>query len=232
MSILRDIWKEAIRVNSSVAETKDFSEYDQLYEKYDDDGMIHFTAAASYELLNKRTAALSEYGKASERFPLKHWQDVAKRNVQRLKKRQSPEQFFDQDDFEELLWYGFQKMYEFVNLDPFNRYVALSALARGSSECSMSFVDFRTVIELTIKQYYPEIIESTYKGDRLLDILKELQKQTDIPKDIIDKMHAIRKAGNTAAHNAQSIEAEKITVKNFIAVMAYFNGIKRNEHIL
>ena len=45
-------------------------------------------------------------------------------------------------------------------------------------------------------------------------------------------MHAIRKAGNTAAHNAQSIEAEKITVKNFIAVMAYFNGIKRNEHIL
>lgn len=232
MSVLRDIWKEAIRVNSLVANTGDFSEYDRLYEKYGDDGMIHFTAAASYELLKKRTKALSEYGKASERFPLKHWQEAAKRNVQRLKKRQSPEQFFDQDDFEELLWYGFQKMYEFVNLDPFNRYIALSALARGSSEWSLSLVDFRTVIELTLKQSYPEITESTYKENTLLATLKELQKQTDIPSPIIKKLHAIRQAGNAAAHDAQNIGDEKINVKNFIDVMAYFNDPESYEYII
>lgn len=233
MSDWRDIWKEAIRVNSSVAKSGDVSEYDRLYEEYGDDGMIHFTAAATYELLGKQSEARAEYEKARDRFPAPHWKNAAERNMQRLKKRQSPEQFFDQDDFEELLWYGFQKMYEFVNLDPFNRYVALSALARGSSEWSLALVDFRTVMELEIKHHYPEIIEHTCKKDSLLATLKELQKQTDIPKDIIDTLHAIRKAGNIAAHDARFIEVEKIAnAKNFIKAMAYFNNLEPNKYIL
>lgn len=233
MSDWRDIWKEAIRVNSSVARSGDVSEYDRLYEKYGDDGMIHYTAAASYELLGKQTEAMAEYEKARDCFPAPHWKDVAAKNAERLKKRRSPEQFFEQDDFNELLWYGFQKMYEFVNLDPFNRYIALSALARGSSEWSLSLVDFRTVMELTIKQYYPEIIETTCQKDSLLATLKELQKQTDIPKHIIDTLHAIRKAGNIAAHDARIVEAEKIAnAKNFIKAMAYFNNLEPNKYIV
>lgn len=230
MSDWRDIWKEAIRVNSSVARSGDVSEYDRLYKKYGDDGMIHYTAAASYELLGKQTEARAEYEKARDCFPAPHWKDAAKRNIQRLDQKQSPEQFFNQTNFKDVLWYGFQKMYEFVNLKPFNRYVALSALARGSSEWKLALVDFRTVMELEIKHRYSKIIEYTSQGYSLFSILEELRSKNCIPSGIIDTLHAIRKAGNIAAHDARIDKDEKIAdAKNFIKAMAYFNNLKPNK---
>lgn len=236
MSIWRDIWKETIKVNSLVAKSGNFSEYDHLYTKYGDDGMIHYAAAQSYEFIKKHNEAITEYKKALDCFPVPHWKIIAEKNIQRLVKRQTPEQFFDLSDFNDLLWYGFQKMYQFVNLKPFNRYVALSALSRGSSEWPLTLVDFRTVMELEIKHHYPEIIEyrrNNGKEYSLFSIIKELENQNYISSKIAANLHAIRKAGNIAAHDAKTSGSEKVAnLSNFIHVMVYFNDLQQKDYIL
>lgn len=58
-------------------------------------------------------------------FLVQHWKDVAKQNIDRLNDNKTAEEYFDINDFKELLWYTYQKVYEYVYLDDFVRYVCL-----------------------------------------------------------------------------------------------------------
>ena len=91
-------------------------------------------------------------------------------------------------------------------------------------------------MELEIKHHYPEIIEyrrNNGKEYSLFSIIKELENQNYISSKIAANLHAIRKAGNIAAHDAKTIKSEKVAnLSNFIHVMVYFNDLQQKDYIL
>lgn len=239
MSEWRDIWKESIIANRKMSFNLEegIEDFTYLFRDYGDDGMLHYAMAEAYEHHKDLQNALNHYKKAKELFPVKHWKTVAISTINRIQSHKSAEQFFDSDIFEELLWQGFQKTYEFVYLDDFVRYVALSAFSRATSEWLLSLVDFRTVLELQIKSEFPEIIEHLNKIKNndytLKEMIIELYNQNYIEKEISGLMHEIRKAGNLAAHDSHVIENDKIpNVRNFIQILDFFNNTRKNQKIL
>jgi len=232
MSIWRDIWKESIKANRIMAQDVEggLAEFQRLFKKFGDDGMIHYALGESYEAHKNYTKALEEYNLAKNLFPVPHWKKVAQDTINRVSKHQSTEIYFETEIPDELLWYTFQKVYEFINLDDLVRYVCLSAIARASSEWPLSLVDFRTVLELLIKTEFPEIVEivktQNYGEFKLSNGISELAYQKIISKEIKDAMHAVRKEGNIAVHELRAISDDDITlIKDFVKILEYFNGI-------
>lgn len=236
MSIWRDIWRQCVTANRIMAENEEdgLIEFHYLFQNYGDDGMIHYAKGEAWEYRKNKTKALEEYCKAQELFPVPHWKQRAADTIRRLQEGKCAEAFFDSDDFEELLWLVFQKVYEFVHLDDFMRYVALSALSRGASEWPLALVDFRTVLELGLKNMFPEIVELVKRqpnGYRLFNVLQELQNQQMVSSHILNTMHKVRKDGNIAAHDVKHApESEKCeNVQAFLAVLTYFNENTRQR---
>ena len=218
------------------------------------DGMIRFIQAEAYEYQFNKTKntsykdnALKLYKDAEVLFPVDHWKKVAKEAHQRIAIGDSPESFFNirsislsedknsqknEDQFNKLLWYGFQKTYDFVYLNDFARYVCLSALSRGSSEWPLSLVDFRTVLELEIKQCFPSVVNKFDENQYSLS--KTIQKLVDynlINSKTKDSFDNIRKAGNIAAHELYPDDRyKKENVFQFIKVLDFFNSY-RQEHM-
>lgn len=235
MSVWRDIWRKSVSANRIMAENEEdgLFQFAKLFKDYNDDGMIHYVLGESWEYCRNKEKALEEYRKAMERFPVVHWKKVAENTILRLKRNQSAEQFYNKDNFEEFLWLIFQKVYEFVHLDDFSRYISLSAISRGSSEWPLSLVDFRTVTELEIRHCFPEIVEyvkENYSDSSLYNYLKELNKNNDfykIPREVFAAMHKIRIAGNLATHEMkfyESGEDDKFTnINSFLKILEYFN---------
>lgn len=218
------------------------------------DGMIRFIQAEAYEYQFNKTKntsykdnALKLYKDAEFLFPVAHWKKIAKEAYQRIAIGDSPESFFNiraislsedknsqknEDQFNKLLWYGFQKTYDFVYLNDFARYVCLSALSRGSSEWPLSLVDFRTVLELEIKQCFPSVVNKFDENQYSLS--KTIQKLVDynlINSKTKDSFDNIRKAGNIAAHELYPDDRyKKENVFQFIKVLDFFNSY-RQEHM-
>ena len=208
MSLWRDIWRHCITANRIMAEDeeKGLIAFQCLFQTYGDDGMLHYAKGEAWEYRRNKAKALEEYSKAQELFPAPQWKQTAADTIRRVQAGKRAEAFFDHDDFEKLLWLAFQKVYEFVHLGDFMRYISLSALSRASSEWSLALVDFRTVLELGLKYMFPKIVEIAKQqphGYTLCGVLKELQNQREVPRCILDAMHQIRKAGNIAAHDAE-----------------------------
>ncbi len=236
MSEWRDIWKESIKANRKMSFNLEegIEDFTYLFRDYGDDGMLHYAMAEAYEYNKNLQDALKHFEKAKELFPVEHWKCVADTTINRIKSHKSVEQFFDSDIFDELLWKGFQKTYEFVYLDDFVRYVSLSAFSRATSEWPLSLVDFRTVLELQIKSEFPEIIEqlnAKRKNDfTLKEMINELYKQDYIEPEISNLMHEIRKAGNLAAHDSETVEEDKIlNLQNFIIILEFFNKTRKKQ---
>lgn len=216
--------------------------------------MIRFIQAEAYEYQFNKTKntsykdnALKLYKDAEFLFPVDHWKKIAKEAYQRIAIGDSPESFFNiraislsedknsqknEDQFNKLLWYGFQKTYDFVYLNDFARYVCLSALSRGSSEWPLSLVDFRTVLELEIKQCFPSVVNKFDENQYSLS--KTIQKLVDynlINSKTKDSFDNIRKAGNIAAHELYPDDRyKKENVFQFIKVLDFFNSY-RQEHM-
>ena len=89
-------------------------EFSYLIRDYGDDGMLHYAMAEAYEYQKDIHNALNHYQKAKDLFPVEHWKAVADSTIKRIQTHKTAEQFFDSDNFEELLWQGFQKTYEFI----------------------------------------------------------------------------------------------------------------------
>jgi len=229
MSVWRDIWRFGVIANRLYSENKEdgelaFAELKQLSKK--DDGMIHFIYAKSLEHVGEKDLAVKEFENARNLFPVDHWKKIADDSIKRLNENQTLDEFYNSDNFNDLLWKAFHKVYDYVNLNDFARYVCLSALARGSSEWPLSLVDFRTVLELQLKQTFSTVI--TYQDDAKKYSLKnhiDLLKH----KGIIDKEHhnafsSIRIAGNIAAHELYTSEDYKLkNIKAFLQVLDFFN---------
>lgn len=230
MSVWRDIWRDCVRANRMMAENEEdgLQKFHELFKRYGDDGMIHYVLAESYEKKDKKKA-IDEYKKAKELFPVDHWQKIAQDSIDRIMKNRTPEQFYDTDDFEEYLWYGFQKVYEYTHLNDFVRYISLSAFSRGSSEWPLSLVDFRTVTELEIKEKFPEVVshvKNSYEYS-LYNVIKELGNRKLIDLNHIDCLHRIRKAGNIAAHDGDYSESEKLMcIEDIVEMLRFFNNYK------
>lgn len=224
MSIWREIWKESLKANRIMAEDeeKGLHEFHDLIKKFGEDGMIHYAKAAAWEYRNNIPAALQEYKKAQELFPVAHWKDVARKSIMRLETEQSLETFFNMSDFNDLLNYTFQKVYEYVYLDDLVRYVCLSAISRASSEWPLSLIDFRTILELQIKQSFPEL---THDGDMsLIDLINALYRRRNINNSISTAMHQIRRAGNNATHRMETNHNDNIkNIKQFLLILDFFN---------
>ncbi len=233
MSIWRDIWKECVSANRVMAENEEYglSEFQNLFKEYGNDGMIHYAKGQGYEFRKNRQKALEEYGQAKELFPVEHWKNVAENTIQRLKSNKTVELFFDENDFEQLLWFCFQKVWEYTSLDDFARYISLSSLARGSTEWPLTLIDFRTVMELEIKFLFPEIFEEVKLRNNdefsLYKAIEELKNQQEVSKSTAIAMHKVRKAGNNAVHDMYISEYDKFdNLKAFLVVLEFFNQLR------
>lgn len=232
MSEWRDIWKESLKANQLFAEDEDdgLTEFACLLREYGEDGMIHYAMGEALELKGNYNDALLEYKKAKELFPVKHWEIIAEDTIKRVSQKKTAEQFFDRDDFEECLWYGFQKIYEFVNLSSFVRYICLSAISRATSEWPLSLVDFRTVLEILLKTFFPEIEEyvrnENYKNEFYLSkAVFELKKKKYINTEVFDMMMKIIHDGNEGAHEPKEDMLKNTeSICNFINIVSWFNN--------
>lgn len=221
------------------------------------DGMIRYIKAEAYEHKFKlsndnkfKENALSLYKEAENLFPVEHWKEVAKESYQRLAIGDSPETFYntraisineDKDpqkneiQFKKLIWFGFQKTYDFVYLSDFARYVCLSALSRGSSEWPLTLVDFRTVLELEIKQCFSYVIEEFDNETNQYSLAKTIQKLYDygeISKTEKASFDNIRMAGNIAAHQLYADNRyKKENAFQFIKVLDFFNSYRQSKKI-
>lgn len=244
---------------------KAFLKLKEVYDKPDKnefDGMIRYIMAEAFELNyfqkgnnESKNKAIQYFDEAQKLFPVQHWKAVAQDSSERLTNNQSLESFYKLEhscvkikikdkykdffifatDFEKFLWYGFQKVYEYVHLNDFARYVCLSALSRGSSEWPLSLVDFRTVLELEIKQCFPQIIDEFNFEDNRYSLAKTIIKLKE--KNLIDNINYdafnnIRISGNIAAHNLYADENfKKLNVSNFLRVLKYFDDYRATHEI-
>ncbi len=264
MSTWRDIWRYGVIANRFYSENEEkgekaFAKLMEVYDKPKKDGMIRYIMAEAYELQYQKTnqleykdKALKYYKKAKKLFPVKHWKEVAQTSYERICSNKTVEGFFNykyekyidpkdnlekiniEPDFNKFLWYAFQKVYSYTYLNDFARYVCLSALSRGSSEWPLSLVDFRTVLELEIKQCFPEIIDEFDNKENRYSLNKTIEKireKENLDNEIIKAFHNIRIAGNIAAHNLYADTSYKLkNVNSFIKVLEFFNDY-RKEHL-
>jgi hypothetical protein len=236
MSVWRDVWRDCVTANGKMAQSEEegLIEFHKLMAEYGEDGMIHYSLGEAWEYRKNMQKAIKEYSIAKGLFPVDHWKNVAEESIERISKSKTPEQFYDKDDFEQLLWFGFQKVYEFVNLEDFVRYISLSAFSRASSEWPLALVDFRTVVELEIKRNFPEVIEKvkfSYPDYSLFNVIKELRKNRLIETSVLGAMDQIREAGNIAAHDAATYENDKFyNIECILEVLRYFNNyVNKND---
>ena len=230
MSTWRDIWRYGVIANRLYAEdsNKGIKAFRKLSAVYPNDGMIHFIYAESLERSGLLKPAGIEYKKAEELFPVPHWKDVAKNSIKRINKK-----IINYDsDFEKKLWESFHEVFSLVYLNDFARYVSLSALARGSSEWPLSLVDFRTVLELEIKQCFPEVIDEFNDENRysLRVAIERLYETNKIDEYRKKAFHDIRMAGNIAAHKLYPYTKFKYqNLNNFITVLRFLNEYRYNH---
>lgn len=241
MSVWRDIWKESLQANRIMAEDEENGqiEFHQLFKEYGDDGMLHYALGEAWEYRKDFQKAVEEYTKAKELFPVPHWKKVAADTIERVSSNITAEVFFNMNDFENLHWYAFQKIYEYVYLDDFVRYVCLSAVSRANSEWPLSLVDFRSVLELQIKTTFPKIVESVkYRNNdyaSLKELIYELKNNGYINRNISNSMHQIRCDGNLATHDIEKYkhgyirEEDFDSIKNFLNVLDFFNTYNKNH---
>lgn len=251
MSTWRDIWKKSIKANRlySIDLEKGYNAFSELqdeYEKDKQDGMIHYAIAEAYEYRHENDKALEKYKLAKDLFPVEHWKEVAQQTIDRVSQNKTAEDFYDKNDFKDLLWYTYQKVYEYVYLDDFVRYVCLSAISRADSEWPLSLVDFRSVLELQIKSTFHEIVQKYIDEQNysLANIIKELKTRKLISGEIANAMHKIRKAGNAATHQMKLFDDEDESsywnsfnkddsdnLNYLLSILKFFNSYNKKNNI-
>ena len=245
MSTWREIWKKSIVANSLMSrnEEQGKQQFEKLLSEYknpktgEDDGMIHYALAEAYEFRKKYNDAESEYKLAQKFFPVEHWKTVAQKSIERVYEKRVSNRipdYYKKNDFKQMIWFMFQKVWEFVNLDDFARYICLSAISRADSEWPLSLVDFRSVLELQIKNAFPEIVEEQKNIDNysLRNIIDELGDKCLIEHEIVDAMHKIRMDGNLAVHELKTLSKNDIpNIENFLKILQFFNNYKKEVQL-
>ncbi len=242
MSEWRDIWKKSLIANSQMFfnEEEGLKKFDELIAKYGEDGMIYYAKAEAFELKGNKEKVLENYKKASVLFPVDHWKYVAEKSYNRVQNNKSAEQSYNQNNFFDYLWFVFQKIYEFVYLGDFVRYVCLSAVSRASSEWPLSLIDFRTVLELIVNNLLKSYQDDYEKNDLYQSIEDLKQKNIISNSEIIKTMHWIRRNGNRATHDIKNfpqlndlspeeLRREIIKIKNFYKFLEYMNSYYKNK---
>ena len=238
MSTWRDIWRESVRANRIMAldEVAGQEEFAYLFKENGDDGMLHFAVAEAWEYRGNYQGAVEEYSKAVKLFPAPHWKEVARKNIDRIQKQMPADEYFNKNDFELMSWLAFHKVYGYVHLSDFVRYISLSALSRANSEWPLALIDFRTVLEILIKTTFPEVekyLEEENGEFNLKESIDELKRNPDLPlfdSNLCSCMHQIRRGGNTGTHDPENMtERDTASIQNLITVLECFDTYKK-EH--
>lgn len=242
MSKWREIWKESVAANRKYFFNRTEGEkvFAELFNKYGkDEGMIHYAYGEAFLSQGMSEEAKEEFKKAKEFFPVPHWKEVARKTVDMISEGKTPEKYYNQHKFNDYLWFIFQKIYDFVYLDDFVRYVCLSAISRASSEWPLSLIDFRTILELKVNELLPDYGEDNWYNKDLRSDIDELDYSGIITDpSIIKAMHWIRKNGNKATHNISGVKKiselndlemrdELKKLENFYIVIKYLNDMKK-----
>lgn len=225
MSIWRDIWKEAVSANQKMVLAKDSSanSFAPLLEKYSNDGMVFYEMGEAYETLEFDDAAIKNYKKARELFPVPHWKDVAGFAINRIERNSTHFDSAGYGKFYKLQWDSFHTMHTFANLLDECRYLGISALSRIDSEASSEIVHFRTAMEVELNFLFPDLISSLGKNFCLREALEKL-KIEGVDWEIMRDMDNVREEGNLSAHeNDHNEKYLSRTINSFINVMKFFN---------
>ena len=252
MSTWRDIWKRSLKANRLMSidiekGEAEFAELARRYETEKKDGMIHYAYAEALEYRNEKEKALKEYTIARDLFPVEHWKKVAEHSIKRLNNNQTAEDYCDKENFISYLWYTYQKVYEYVYLDDFVRYVCLSAISRADSEWPLSLVDFRSVLELQIKTTFSDLVKPYIEKKEFIlsDIIDDLKTKKGIDETIIRAMHGIRISGNAATHELKTFDEDDFenyrinnynkddlqSLNNLQIVLEFFNTYNKKHNI-
>lgn len=242
MSVWRDIWKKSLNANSEMFfnEKTGLKSFEELLNKYKNDGMIYYAKAEAFELKGKTNEAIENYKNAKNAFPVEHWKLIAEKSIEREEKKLLAEKIFNLNDFDDYLWYVFQKVYEFVYIDNFIRYICLSAISRASSEWPLSLIDFRTILELIVNEILSTNHDYGDYGQENLKLKINILQYQGIIKNakIIAAMHWIRKNGNEATHAVENIKniadltsEEKFyelkKIRSFFTLIEFYNNFKK-----
>lgn len=242
MSEWRDIWKKSLFANSKLyfSEKLGQEQFENLLNEYGEDGMIYYAKAEAFELKGNKEKALENYEKAKKLFPVDHWKAVAEKSYSRVQNNKSAEEIYNQNNFFDYLWFVFQKVYEFVYLDDFVRYVCVSAVSRASSEWPLSLIDFRTVLELIVNNLLEQQERFDFEKIDLNSSINQLQYKGIInDANMIETMHWIRKNGNKATHDIEKfpqisdlspgeLKREIPKIKSFYKFLEYMNSYYMN----
>ena len=212
----REIWKELIDTSKKAVLAPNKSGlvyFDAL--PFQDDKMLLFEKAISYELLGMKNEAIEFYTKAAdikEGLPVEHWRKRANYFLTRIKTQgicQTHEINLSSDLYT-IQWNVFFNEHSFVFLDDYIRYLAISSISRICTEPAMAVIIFRTCLEFGLWIHYEEVVkklDETYKNNTKknktvsLDyLLVKLDKNGKISKNQYCAYDKIRYFGNEAAH--------------------------------
>jgi tetratricopeptide (TPR) repeat protein len=62
-------------------------EFEAMFSRFGNDGMIFFQRGQAYESLEKYKLAAQDYEKAHQLFPMKKWKEAASEGTKRVKKK-------------------------------------------------------------------------------------------------------------------------------------------------
>lgn len=225
MSKYRNIWRESINANKKMSRNleKGLLVFDKLLKKDDSDGMIFYSRGESYEKHKMYDNALHDYQKAIDLFPLPHWKTIARIAYHRVAKitkieTKKPTEFSEVNDEQCKLIHN---IYDFTNIPTFARMLALSAVHRIDSEHDSAFIDFRTCIELFVKELFEDGTDIA-----LRDMLDEIAKNENISSSVIDSMHKLKQRGNKSTHSSPT----EITDKEVKYYLSIFHEVLKYAH--
>ena len=204
----REIWKELIATSKKAVLAPNKSGlvyFDAL--PFQDDKMLLFEKAISYELLGMKNEAIEFYTKAAdikEGLPVEHWRKRANYFLTRIKTQgicQTHEINLSSDLYT-IQWNVFFNAHSFVFLDDYIRYLAISSISRIYTEPAMAVIIFRTCLEVGLWIHYEEVVKK------------------------LDELNFYKKQKRIALQNCGVIDPEEID--EYIA----FDGYKALEKVL
>jgi hypothetical protein len=193
------IWEQAIQANQDFALRLPGGErsFAELLTQHGDDGMVSYELGQAHEFLGDPSSAESDYTRAEERFPLPHWQEVAREARDRARRQKSAVRSPSRD-------YSFEAISHRIHAVPEiphrARVCALFSAARIESQPWMSAALFRMALELAVVELL-ERHSVNYSSDddlrRWIALLRQVPKAT---RQVIDGAHKCRILGNQGVH--------------------------------
>lgn len=231
MSTHRLIWDKAIHANKILQIDKEKGKvlFENLINKYPNDGMVAYEQGEGYELLGEYAKAIISYKRSYVLFPLAHWKKIAEIAYKRADIKLRNKKYVCDDDSYSMQWDAFHKMHSCVWFPDKVRLQSLSAITRIDSEIETALAIFRTTIEKVLSDI---IINNAFDNEYNLEaMINFLSVNKKFKSETITSINNIRKIGNYAIHDKlnTTIDIPRI-LSDYISAMIELNKIYAEEY--